>query len=281
MQSQFSGDHLFDLSYEGLTPVISLSSTTQMPDNPDSSMPLSYGKTIQWPLILSENISKIFMKLGTCGRINHCQLVLAILQEQTIVAKATLDGSVVQDNQWATFVLEHPLISGEYLCQLHSPDADDLNTVFVWLTTTKSELTHDYPGNLLNLDHYNLTPTMKLPFEPESQEDVVKSIPLSHGKTIQWSVNWQNNNTISNVFLKLGTCDRLNQCQLVLSILQEEQKNQTIIAKAILDGTLTEDNEWTEFILDNPIESGKYWCQLQSPDADDHNTLFLWLTMAK
>jgi hypothetical protein len=280
MQFQFLPGNLLDLSYEGLTPIISLSPITQIPDNPDSSIPLSPGKTIQWLLVWSSgDVSSIFMKLGTCARINHCQLVLTILQEQTIVAKATLDGSVVQDNQWTTFVLDRPLIPGKYLCQLHSPDADDLNTVFVWLAAVKPALVHDYPGNLLNLDNHSLTPVMKLPFEAESQVDMVKSIPLSHGKTIQWSVNWQN--AISNIFLKLGTCDRLNHCQLVFSILQEEQTNKIIVAKAILEGTLARDNEWTEFILDNSIKPDKYRCQLYSPDADDHNTLFLWLTVAK
>jgi len=137
MQSQFPPGYLRDLYYEGLTPIVSLSSNVKIPDNSGTSIPLLRGKTMQWLLNLSSgNITKIFLKLGTCGRFNHCQLVLSILpeQNQTPVARAILDGTTAQDNQWTEFVFDHPIEPGKYRCQLQSPDADDHNTLFLWLT---------------------------------------------------------------------------------------------------------------------------------------------------
>jgi hypothetical protein len=269
MSTQFSSDSLFDLNYNNLVPMMRLSSQPELSENTGNSVPLAQGKILQWPVDWSTEpaISKIYLKLGTCGRVNHCQLVLSVLQEQTVIATAGLDGATVQDNHWAEMVLDRPVSPGKYFCQLHSPDANDLNTLFVWLMVVKPQVGHDYIYNLLDLYYYGLMPVMKLPVEPDGDVEITKSIPLLPGKTLQWQVNWQNHALIDKVLIKFGTCARVNHCQLVLSILQELDNPQTVIAKATLDGSLVRDNDWTEFVLDRPIMAGKYQCQLQSPDA--------------
>ncbi len=146
MPFQSSSDNLRDLYYEGLTPIVSLSANPQILDNPGLSIPLLRDKIIQWPFVLSGRMAKIFIKLGTCGRINHCRLVLSILpspaENHLVVASTILEGRFAKDNQWTEFVLDHPVEPGEYRCQLQSPDADDLNTVFLWLTVAKPGLVY-------------------------------------------------------------------------------------------------------------------------------------------
>ena len=146
MPFQSSSDNLRDSYHEGLTPIVSLSANAQILDNPGLSIPLLRDKIVQWPFVLSGRMAKIFIKLGTCGRINHCRLVLSILpsvpENKMLVASTILEGRFAQDNQWTEFVLDHPVEPGEYLCQLHSPDADDLNTVFLWLTVAKPGLVY-------------------------------------------------------------------------------------------------------------------------------------------
>jgi len=147
MPFQSSADNLRDLYYEGLTPIVSLSANAQILDNPGLSIPLLRDKIVQWRFILSSGrMAKIFIKLGTCGRINHCRLILSILpsapENQIVVASTILEGRFAKDNQWTEFVLDHPVEPGEYRCQLQSPDADDLNTVFLWLTVAKPGLVY-------------------------------------------------------------------------------------------------------------------------------------------
>ncbi len=147
MAFQSSSDNLRDLYYEGLTPIVSLSANPQILDNPGLSIPLLRDKILQWPFLLSSgSMAKIFIKLGTCGRINHCRLVLSILpsapENQMVGASSILEGHFAKDNQWTKFVLAQPVEPGEYRCQLQSPDADDLNTVFLWLTVAKPGLVY-------------------------------------------------------------------------------------------------------------------------------------------
>ena len=142
-----SSDNLRDLYYEGLTPVMSLSANTHILDNPSISIPLLRDKIIQWPFILSSgSMEKFFIKLGTCGRINHCRLILSILpsspENQMVVANTILEGRFAKDNQWTEFVLDQSVELGEYRCQLQSPNADDMNTLFLWLTVAKPELVY-------------------------------------------------------------------------------------------------------------------------------------------
>ncbi|EDN67950.1 hypothetical protein BGP_4111 [Beggiatoa sp. PS] len=283
MSTQFSSDSLFDLNYNNLVPMMRLYSGPEIAENVGNSVPLVRGKILQWPVDWSaENtISKVYIKLGTCSRVNRCQLVLSVLQERMVIATAILDGATVQDNNWAEMVLDRPISSGKYFCQLQSPNADDLNTLFVWLMVLKPQIGNDYIYNLLDLYYYGLMPVMKLPVEPDGDVEITKSIPLLPGKTVQWQVDWQNQALIDKVLIKFGTCARINRCLLVLSILQELDNPQTVIAKATLDGHLVRDNDWTEFVLDRQIMAGKYQCQLQSPDADDLNTVFVWLMVAK
>jgi hypothetical protein len=283
MSSPFSAKSLFNLNYNNLVPMMRLTSEAEISEDTGNYVPLLPGKILQWPVtwISANPISKIYIKLGTCARINHCQLVLSVLQEQIVRATAVLDGTQVQDNQWAELILDQPVSPGHYFCQLQSPDANDLNTLFIQLRMAKPQVDQEPLYNLLNLSYDGLMPVMKLPSEPESDMNMTKSIPLLRGKTVQWSVNWQHQTLINKILLKFGTCSRINNCQLELSIWQMSNNYpQTMIARATLPGTQVQDNDWTEFSLDRPVVAGQYQCQLQSPDADDLNTVFVWLTVA-
>jgi GT2 family glycosyltransferase len=283
-------ENLFEPYYYGLIPIMSLSSEQISHREIETTLPILRGKKIlQWPLLEwqgNKAISSVFLKLGTGGKINHCQLVLSVLQEQqnaltTIIAKANVDGPLIQDAQWTEFVLDHPIKSSNYLCQLYSPDIDNTaNALFIWLTVAQPELTR---LKVHDLYYYSLTPVLKFSLRQIYHKNIKTSVPLLHNKIVQWPVNWQRNKAISSIFLKLGTGSRINQCQLVLSILQTQKNHQkTLVATAHREGATIQDNEWTEFVLEHPIKSGKYLCQLHSPNTDDTNdVLFLGLTVAK
>jgi GT2 family glycosyltransferase len=89
-------------------------------------------------------------------------------------------------------------------------------------------------------------------------------------------------NQISSIWLKIGTGGRINQCHVSLLILKENYHYQTqVVAKATLAGADIVDNEWSEFVLDQPLSPGYYWGQLFSPDSDDtQHVLFVNLTTA-
>ncbi|MDM8558966.1 glycosyltransferase family 2 protein [Candidatus Parabeggiatoa sp. HSG14] len=282
-------ENLFEPYYYGSIPIMSLSSEQISHREIETTLPILGGKKIlQWPFEWqsSEAISSLFLKLGTGGKTNLCQLVLSILQEQkngltTIIAKANVDGPLIQDAQWTEFVLDYPIKQGHYLCQLYSPDIDSsVNALFIWLTVAQPELAQ---LKVHDLYYYSLTPLLKFSLRQTYHKNIETSVPLLHNQIVQWPVNWQRSKAISSIFLKLGTGGRINQCQLVLSILQEHENNQkTLVATAHRKGSTIQDNEWTEFVFDHSIESGNYLCQLHSPNTDDTNdALFLGLTVAK
>jgi GT2 family glycosyltransferase len=152
------------------------------------------------------------------------------------------------------------------------------------ITRIATHLDFSTDNALLNLYHYGLTPVVSLSPTQEIVQDIETAIPVLNGKTLQWEMDWaMESQPISTVFLKLGTGDRVNQCQLVLSLFKKDSLDKDsldLVAVAHLDGTTARDNQWAELILDRPLLPNQYICQLQSPDADNHlNTLFLWLTV--
>ena len=131
----FSPDIVLDLRQHGLMPVFSVSPQSSCERKVETSMPILSYKTVQWPVYVTEaEISTLYFKLGTGNRVNHCQLLLDVVQHDTIVAMAEVAGPTAQDNQWTAFNLTYPLTPGEYICKLRSPDADNaVNTLFFWL----------------------------------------------------------------------------------------------------------------------------------------------------
>ncbi len=131
----FSPETLFDLGHNGLMPVFSFSPQSNCAREIETSMPVLNYKTVQWPLYVNEaEVSTLYFKLGTGNRVNHCHLLLEVTQNDLSVATAEIAGPTAQDNQWTAFTLTQPLIPGDYMCKLHSPDADNaVSTLFFWI----------------------------------------------------------------------------------------------------------------------------------------------------
>ncbi len=129
------------------------------------------------------------------------------------------------------------------------------------------------PDHLLfELDKYGLIPVISLSSSTTDNQNIEVSIPILSHKLFQWQFIVRKPTT--EIFIKLGTGNRINNCQLILSIFAQD----SLIATAKLDGTKAQDNQYTKFILDNHLPKNEYICQMQSPDADNNiNTLFLWL----
>lgn len=280
----FLQDNQLDLHRYGLIPMMAFSTAQQINQPIQVSIPLLSGKIVQWSVNLaggSEPVSRFLLKLGTGNRVNHCRLVLSILARQpeklASVATAHFDGTLAQDNQWADLVLDQPLLPGQYICQLVSPDADNNNnTLFLWLTTEKTFL----PDNLIDLYDYGLMPIMSLSSTPKINPTILTQLPLLAGKSLQWQMDLvRGSKPITAIFLKLGTGDRINPCQLILSVFMQRADQLSLAAVARREGTTILDGQWSKFTLDHPLLPGQYICQLQSPDAQsDTSTLFIWLT---
>ncbi|OQW91382.1 MAG: hypothetical protein BWK79_17020, partial [Beggiatoa sp. IS2] len=145
---------LLELHRYHLTPVINFVMSDNSLQAIEASIPILSGKTIRWQLDLTTattSLTTLFIKLGTGGRINQCQLILSIFQEpplidkngQEVIVTARLDGPTARDNHWNGFILDRPLPPGKYLCHLQSPDADNrVHTLFLWLTAPYEERTH-------------------------------------------------------------------------------------------------------------------------------------------
>lgn len=107
----------------------------------DFPIPVLQGKTLQWSFTWQGplSVSTLMLKIGTYCRVNHCHLFLSIRpvnEEIDEPIKAQLNGEFVKDSLYTAFSLDQPLKPGSYLCQLSSPNADNLNNVLaVWLTT--------------------------------------------------------------------------------------------------------------------------------------------------
>lgn len=154
----------------------------------------------------------------------------------------------------------------------------DCSKISQLITRIASHLAFSSTETLLELSNYGLSPVVSLSATQGSIRDIETSIPLLNGKTVQWQMDFSL--PISTFFVKLGTGNRINHCQLVLSIFKKEPDSLKLVTVAKLEGATVENNKWSGFMLDSPLSPDQYICQLQSPDADNNqNTLFLWLTV--
>ncbi len=131
--------------------------------------------------------------------------------------------------------------------------------------------------SIINLANYGLIPI----YTENSQETILReletSIPLLNFKTFTWQIHLSQ--TITQLALKIGTGDRVNQCDIIF-ILRQKRENNPIIATCQLEGCLLKDNQWAIFNFGKTIPADDYFCELQSPNADNRvNTLFIWLTV--
>jgi len=124
----------------------------------------------------------------------------------------------------------------------------------------------------LDLSAQGLLPVASLTTTTHPLRVLETTLPVLRERLLQWHVTWDELPEIRQIFLKLGTGNRVNQCCLDLSVYRE----QTLVASARVSGTTIQDNQWTAFVFTQPIPAGEYLCQLTSPDADNaFNTLFL------
>jgi len=281
---------LLELHYQQLIPLTKLSTAPEIAGEATTAIPILPDKAMQWPLHWSQGqVNQIALKLGTGGRINHCQLHFTLRQKQAdhfvTVAKAVVDGAGVADNQWTEFILDCAVEPGHYWAELQSPEAKPTHAIFVWLTQAQPGMTTDLLNQPLDLSNYGFMPLIKRSFDAAPTVEPVKFLPLLRDKPLQWLVNWTDGEMIAQLLMRFGTCARINHCQLILTLLPAFQEGEPgeglgegqVIATAHLDGTKVVDHQWTELILNQPIAPGKYRCHISSPDADDHNTLFVEL----
>jgi len=322
--------NLFPLLDYGLMPIMSFSAKTGSYRAIETTLPLlKEHPHLQWPLewfhpAEPAALKFLFLKLATGGRQNHCELILTIWQPggQQVVSTATVVGHKVRDTQWTRFTLNPPLQPGRYHCELYSPDTDETNALFIWVTVAYPELARlkqsVATALLQDLSAQGLIPLLKIHPLAANIQPVTQSIALLREHLVQWSLdltqqplrkitdfqapahpkfcgpikrlnllNYQTRpikqDCIKAIWLKIGTGGRVNQCHLNLLILQETDSYQTqVVAKASLAGASIVDNQWNEFVLDQPLLPGQYWGQLFSPDTDNiDDVLFVNLTTAE
>lgn len=283
-QLAFSPDNALNLHDHGLTPRTSLSTDQSINKTIETIMPVLREKAIRWPIdstASDKEISTLFLKLGTGNRVNHCQLVLNLLDRTShqVLAKASIAGATVQDNQWTPFPLNRSLPPDTYFCQVCSPDADNQNnTLFLWLTLALTEDIALLPDRLLDLYHYGLTPVIRFPMTTTPHTAQHISVPLLRENTLQWYIT-VSGEPISSIFLKLGSGGHKKKCHLVLSCFKAVGTCLILVATARIVGMEVQDARWNTFKLSAPLPPGDYVCRLQSPDTDNTtHTLFLWLT---
>ncbi len=278
----FQPSPTLNLDDYGLVPMISSTPKQALIKIFETTIPLLRNKRFLWSLIFgTENLTSLFIKLGTGGRINHCQLQFTLYQSNQIITTLTLDGTTLLDGQWTALPLPHPLFPGYYQAELLSPDADNQhNTLFLWLTPEL--IPHlDYPSrNWLDLTQYGLSPLTATTVSAPLNRTIETVQPILQGFIFQWvSEVVTLSPPITTLYLKLGTGGKLNHCHLTLSIFHTHTDHLLPLANAHLAGNQILDNQWTAWSLDQPLPNGQYLFRLHSPDTDDtDNVLFLCLS---
>jgi hypothetical protein len=101
----------------------------------------------------------------------------------------------------------------------------NLQKANVWGSKTRKLITriatHLIGGSpdkpLLELYHYGLTPIVSLSATSYNHRYIETPLSLLNGKTVQWQMDLRaKSETVSAIFLKLGTGLRTNHCQCVL-----------------------------------------------------------------
>jgi glycosyltransferase involved in cell wall biosynthesis len=108
-------------------------------------------------------------------------------------------------------------------------------------------------------------------------QDIKFAAPITKGKILQWELNWQQEIQGHSIALQLGTYCRVNHCQLKLIMIPQD--NQGDIVESYIEGKYVEDNEYMAFPLNKPLFTGRYLCELSSPNTDNNQHLLgVWLT---
>ncbi|MEY3220857.1 MAG: hypothetical protein RIT27_2214 [Pseudomonadota bacterium] len=108
-------------------------------------------------------------------------------------------------------------------------------------------------------------------------QDIKFAFPLTKGKTLQWQLIWQEPVAGHAIALHLGTYCRINHCRLKLTLFP--QNNGEEIIESYINGEYVEDNEFMAFPLNKPLFSGRYICELSSPDTNNaEHLLGVWLS---
>lgn len=129
----------------------------------------------------------------------------------------------------------------------------------------------------IDLTNYGLIPIYTVDCQETILRELETSIPLLNFKTLIWHIHFSQ--STHQLALKIGTGNRINQCDIILT-LHQKQENNPITVHCQLDGAQLKDNHWAIFTFNEIIPAGEYACQLQSPNADNQvNTLFIWLTV--
>ncbi|MEK7990397.1 MAG: glycosyltransferase family 2 protein [Thiotrichaceae bacterium] len=254
-----------------LTPLFATSPQQQTDQPIQVAIPLLRDKKIQWTLIVDENIDNFAIRIATGARVNHCQLILTISNKSNqIISQNQIDGEQLEDNSWVQCKLTKNLAKGQYLCQIHSPDADNQNNVlFLWLTT-KNSLDAQ---NVILTQHHDLEPIVSL--DKKNKKSIQQFYPLLKSNILQWTWHQSHFQPIEKLYFKLGTGGRQNQCQLQLKIFT---LNWQYITQSIITAQKVEDGEWTIFSLQNPLpENTTYILQLSSSDAATNDAIFVYL----
>jgi len=283
----FSPEPALDLSAYGLVPMLNLSPQQWVQKPVETTLPLLRNKRIHWRMNwrADYSVDTLFIKLGTGGRVNHCQLIWSIFDEHSkVVATAQIDGTTVVDGQWTALVLTAPLLKGQYFGELISPDADNqVNTLFLWVTI--GEGTDDLGSitdNVIDLYRYGITPMMALstPSPKQLSRSVELAWPLWRGKILQWYFEIASlQPPVSVIYLKLATAGKVKSNQLQLSLFNLVLEDLTWITTLTIDSSQVRDNHWTEVLLPSPLSVGSYIARLTAPQAETiENTLLVGLT---
>jgi len=108
-------------------------------------------------------------------------------------------------------------------------------------------------------------------------QDIKFVTPITKGKILKWELNWRQEIQGHSIALQLGTYCRVNHCQLKLTMIPQD--NQGEIIESYVEGKYVEDNEYMAFPLNKPLFTGRYLCELFSPNTDnDQHLLGVWLT---
>ncbi len=128
------------------------------------------------------------------------------------------------------------------------------------------------PTKALEADKLSITEVI-----PE-YADMKFPMPMTQNKTLRWAMLWNRQEPTSNLLIRLGTYDRVNQCHLVLTLTPLDNLEATPIY-AQFNGEHAQDNEYNSFALSRPLQAGRYICELHSPDTDNaHHILGIWLS---
>lgn len=108
-------------------------------------------------------------------------------------------------------------------------------------------------------------------------QDVKFVCPITKGKILEWQLNWKEPVAGHAIALYLGTYCRINRCHLKLTLLPQSYEGEAI--ESYINGEYVENNEFMAFSLNTPLFTGRYLCQLSSPDTDNlEHLIAIWLT---